>query len=74
MDFSKFFSGLAPKFTSTMGGNTGVETCQISSSRELTSLALNRLGEREAAAIIARIVGNKDLPADVTAEIVERTS
>jgi len=38
------------------------------------SLALNRLGEREAAAIIARIVGNKDLPADVTAEIVERTA
>ena len=32
----------------------------------VTSLALNRLGEREAAAIIARIVGNKDLPADVT--------
>jgi predicted ATPase len=39
----------------------------------VTILALNRLGEREAAAIIARIVGNKDLPADVTAEIVERT-
>ena len=39
----------------------------------VTSLALNRLGEREAAAIIARIVGNKDLPADVTSEIVERT-
>ena len=39
----------------------------------VTSLALNRLGEREAAAIIARIVGNKALPADVTAEIVERT-
>ena len=39
----------------------------------MTILALNRLGEREAAAIIARIVGNKDLPADVTAEIVERT-
>ena len=39
----------------------------------VTTLALNRLGEREAAAIIARIVGNKDLPADVTAEIVERT-
>ena len=37
------------------------------------SLALNRLGEREAAAIIARLVGNKELPADVTAEIVERT-
>jgi predicted ATPase len=39
----------------------------------VTILALNRLGEREAAAIIARVVGNKDLPADVTAEIVERT-
>jgi class 3 adenylate cyclase/predicted ATPase len=39
----------------------------------VTSMALNRLGEREAAAIIARIVGNKDLPADVRAEIVERT-
>jgi class 3 adenylate cyclase/tetratricopeptide (TPR) repeat protein len=39
----------------------------------VTTLALNRLGERETAAIIARIVGNKDLPADVTAEIVERT-
>ena len=37
------------------------------------SLALNRLGGREAAAIIARIVGNKELPADVMAEIVERT-
>ena len=37
------------------------------------SLALNRLGEREAAAIIARLVGNKELPAGVTAEIVERT-
>ena len=39
----------------------------------VTTLTLNRLGEREAAAIIARIVGNKDLPADVTADIVERT-
>jgi predicted ATPase len=39
----------------------------------VTILALNRLGECEAAAIIAGIVGNKDLPADVTAEIVERT-
>jgi class 3 adenylate cyclase/tetratricopeptide (TPR) repeat protein len=37
------------------------------------SLALNRLGEREAATIIARLVGNKELPADVMAEIVERT-
>ena len=39
----------------------------------MTSLALNRLGEREAAAIIARLVGNKELSADVMAEIVERT-
>ena len=39
----------------------------------VTSLALNRLGEREAAAIIARLVGNKDLPADVQVEILERT-
>ena len=39
----------------------------------VTSLTLNRLGERETAAIIARLVGNKELPADVMAEIVERT-
>ena len=39
----------------------------------VTSLALNRLGEREAAAIIANLVGNKELPADLMAEIVERT-
>jgi predicted ATPase len=39
----------------------------------VTSLTLNRLGEREATAIIARLVGNKALPADVLAEIVERT-
>ena len=39
----------------------------------VTSLTLNRLGEREAAAIIAHLVGNKALPADVMAEIVERT-
>ena len=38
----------------------------------MTSLALNRLGEREAAAIIARLVGNEELPTDVMAEIVER--
>jgi class 3 adenylate cyclase/predicted ATPase len=37
------------------------------------SLTLNRLGEREAAAIIARLAGDKALPADVLAEIVERT-
>ena len=39
----------------------------------VTSLALNRLGERETAAIIAHLVGNKELPVDVMAEIVERT-
>jgi predicted ATPase len=39
----------------------------------VTSLTLNRLGEREAASIIAALVGNKGLPADVIAEIVERT-
>ncbi|MGE5772283.1 MAG: ATP-binding protein, partial [Hyphomicrobiales bacterium] len=39
----------------------------------VTSVMLNRLGEREAATIIARLVGNKELPADVMAEIVERT-
>ena len=39
----------------------------------VTSLSLNRLGEREAATIIASLVGNKELPADLMAEIVERT-
>jgi class 3 adenylate cyclase/predicted ATPase len=39
----------------------------------VTSLTLNRLGEREAAAIIAHLAGNKVLPADVLAEIIERT-
>ena len=39
----------------------------------VTTMTLNRLGEREAAVIIARVVGKKTLPADVMAEIVERT-
>src|SRR6266853_1083222 len=39
----------------------------------VTSLTLNRLGDREAAAMIAHMAGNKALPADVMAEIVERT-
>jgi class 3 adenylate cyclase/predicted ATPase len=39
----------------------------------VASLTLNRLGEREAATIVARLVGNKELPVDVMAEIVERT-
>jgi class 3 adenylate cyclase/predicted ATPase len=51
-----------PEFTAPWVGQSHV-----------TSLTLNRLGEREAAAIIARLVENKDLPADVMAEIVERT-
>jgi len=40
---------------------------------QVTSMTLNRLEEREATAIIARLVGNQELPADVMAEIVERT-
>jgi class 3 adenylate cyclase len=39
----------------------------------VTSVTLNRLGKRDAAAIIARLFGNKELPAEVMAEIVERT-
>jgi predicted ATPase len=39
----------------------------------VTSLTLNRLEEQEAGAIVARLAGNKELPADVMAEIVERT-
>ncbi|MCC8977559.1 adenylate/guanylate cyclase domain-containing protein [Bradyrhizobium acaciae] len=39
----------------------------------VTSLTLNRLGDSDAATIIARLVGNKTLPADVLAEIVGRT-
>jgi predicted ATPase/class 3 adenylate cyclase len=39
----------------------------------VTSQTLNRLGETEAAAIIARLAGNKELSADVMAKIVERT-
>ena len=39
----------------------------------VTSLTLNRLGEREAATIIERLAGNKQLPTGVMAEILERT-
>jgi class 3 adenylate cyclase/predicted ATPase len=39
----------------------------------MTSLTLNRLGQRDVADIITRLVGNKQLPEDVKAEIVERT-
>src|SRR5271156_2307790 len=46
-----------PEFNPPWVGQSGV-----------TSATLNRLGEREAEAIIARLVGNKELPADVMAE------
>ena len=39
----------------------------------VTSLVLNRLGKREAAAIIAHVIGNKVLPANLMSEIVVRT-
>ena len=39
----------------------------------VTSLMLNRLGQRDAATIIERLIGNKKLSTDVMAEIVERT-
>jgi class 3 adenylate cyclase/predicted ATPase len=51
-----------PEFNASWAGRSHV-----------TSLALSRLGERETAAIITHLVGNKDLPAHVMAEIVERT-
>jgi class 3 adenylate cyclase/predicted ATPase len=40
---------------------------------QVTSVTLNRLGKSAAAAIIVGLIGNKDLPADVMTEIVERT-
>ena len=39
----------------------------------VTSVTLNRLGKGEVTALIACLVGNKELPADVMAEILERT-
>jgi class 3 adenylate cyclase/tetratricopeptide (TPR) repeat protein len=51
-----------PEFNAPWTGQSGA-----------TSLVLNRLSEHEAAAIIARVAGNKSLPADLIAEIVERT-
>jgi class 3 adenylate cyclase/predicted ATPase len=39
----------------------------------VTSLTLNRLGQRDAAVIVAHLVGGKVLPSDVLAEIVDRT-
>ena len=39
----------------------------------VTALSLNRLGEREIAAMIDRVAGNKPLPANVRQDIIERT-
>ncbi|TPL02936.1 hypothetical protein FJ938_18945 [Mesorhizobium sp. B2-4-14] len=39
----------------------------------VTNLVLNRLGRREGATLVQRVVGNVELPSDVVAEIIERT-
>ena len=39
----------------------------------VTALTLNRLGEREIAALIDRVTGNKPLPAAIRLDIIERT-
>jgi class 3 adenylate cyclase len=39
----------------------------------VAALTLNRLGEREIAAIIDGVIGNKPLPASIRQEIIERT-
>jgi class 3 adenylate cyclase/predicted ATPase len=51
-----------PEFQPPWGGRSHV-----------TSLALNRLGERDGEALVQRLAGNATLTADVVAEIVERT-
>jgi len=39
----------------------------------VTSLSLNRFGRRQALAMIAHVVGDKALPAEVTEQIVAKT-
>jgi predicted ATPase len=39
----------------------------------VTALSLNRLGEREIAALIDRLTGNKSLPESIRQAIIERT-
>src|SRR6185312_9888021 len=51
-----------PEFQPPWGGRSHV-----------TSLALNRLGERDGEALVQELAGNAALSADVVAEIVERT-
>ena len=40
---------------------------------DVTALNLNRLGEREIAAMIERVTGNKSLPESIRRDIIERT-
>jgi tetratricopeptide (TPR) repeat protein len=40
---------------------------------QVTSLALNRLGHRDVATMIDRVIGNNPLPANIREDIVERT-
>ena len=40
---------------------------------DVTALNLNRLGEREIAALIDRVTGNRPLPASIRQDIIERT-
>jgi hypothetical protein len=51
-----------PEFQPAWGGRSHV-----------TSLALNRLGERDGEALVQELAGNAALSADIVAEIVERT-
>ena len=39
----------------------------------VTALTINRLGQREIAAMIDRVTGNKPLPASIRQDIIERT-
>jgi predicted ATPase len=39
----------------------------------VTFVALNRLGERDIAAMIDAVIGNKPLPANIRHDIIERT-
>src|SRR6202008_4298686 len=39
----------------------------------VTTLNLNRLGEREVAALVERVTGNRPLPESITRDIIERT-
>ena len=40
---------------------------------QVTSVALNRLGERDGEALVKKLAGNAALAADIVADIVERT-